>query len=166
MSKKGKQTANDAIPGLATISFKTFKKNPLLHEEIFGPFSLLVQCKNKKEMEEFSKIMNGQLTSSIFGSERDFKRYQSLVEAIKMKAGRVIFNGVPTGVEVNTSMHHGGPFPSTTDGRFTSVGTDAMKRFVRPIAYQNAPQSLLPDELKDGNPLGIWRRIDGKLSKE
>lgn len=165
-AKASKTSDNDGVPGVATVDFEVFKQNPQLHEEIFGPFSLLVQCNNRDELLEFACLQMGQLTSSIFGSDSDFNAYANVVEQVKKKAGRLVFNGVPTGVEVNTSMHHGGPFPATTDSRFTSVGPDAIKRFVRPIAYQNAPQSMLPPELKDGNPLGIWRKVNGKLTKD
>jgi NADP-dependent aldehyde dehydrogenase len=88
------------------------------------------------------------------------------VETIREKCGRLIFNGVPTGVEVCLSMHHGGPYPSTTDSRFTSVGADALKRFARPLSYQNWPDALLPEELKQANPLGIWRTLNNQLTKE
>ncbi len=96
----------------------------------------------------------------------DIKKYRKQIEIIQEVVGRLIFNGMPTGVEVGYSMQHGGPFPATTDGRFTSVGVDAIKRFVRPVAFQDAPDEYLPDELKDANPLNIWRRVDGHLSNE
>ena len=162
----GTASENDGLPHVATVDFKIFKENPRLHEEVFGPFSLLVLCKNEREMAEFAKLQHGQLTTSVFGTDDDFKSQYKLVQYLTNKAGRLIFNGVPTGVEVNGSQHHGGPFPATTDSRFTSVGPDAIKRFVRPVAYQNAPEFMLPEELKNGNPLGIWRRVDGELTKD
>ncbi len=91
---------------------------------------------------------------------------RNLVQTLENKVGRIVFNGVPTGVEVCHSMHHGGPYPATTDSRFTSVGADAIKRFGRPVAYQDYLQDLLPDELKDGNPLNIWRMVDGEFGKK
>lgn len=156
----GDKSGNLGMPSVATVGFEHFKENPELHEEVFGPFSLVVLCKNEKELEEFVEIQKGHLTISFFGTE--FKSAGKLIEIASRKAGRVIFNGVPTGVEVNASMQHGGPFPATTDSRFTSVGSAAIKRFVRPVAYQDAPDALLPDELKEGNPLGIWRKEDKK----
>ncbi|MFC0876544.1 aldehyde dehydrogenase (NADP(+)) [Saccharicrinis sp. FJH2] len=165
-SVRSDRTENSGMPGVATVPFKIFKTNPLLHEEIFGPFSLLVICENIDEMKEFAALQKGQLTTSVFGSEKDFSRTGDLINKLLDKAGRLIFNGVPTGVEVTTSIQHGGPYPATTDSRFTSVGPDAILRFVRPVAFQNAPESILPDELKDGNPLGIWRKFNGKLGKD
>ena len=157
---------NTGVPGVATVKFEIFRSNPLLHEEIFGPFSLLVICDSMHEMEEFAALQKGQLTTSVFGSEKDFCQADDLIKRLLDKAGRLIFNGVPTGVEVSTSIQHGGPYPATTDSRFTSVGPDAILRFVRPVAFQNAPDFVLPDELKDGNPLKIWRKFNGKLGKD
>ena len=94
------------------------------------------------------------------------EEYASLVSILEQKAGRLIVNGFPTGVEVCPSMQHGGPYPATTDSRSTSVGTAAINRFARPVAYQNFPPSLLPAELQDGNPRRIWRLVDGELTKE
>ena len=110
--------------------------------------------------------LNGQLTGTVMGEPEEIIANQHLVSTLQDKVGRLIFNGVPTGVEVCHSMHHGGPYPATTDSRFTSVGTDSIKRFGRPLAYQNYLQDLLPDELKDGNPLGIWRTVDGVFTKD
>ena len=112
-----------------------------------------------------AKKLEGQLTATLMATDSDITGNDELVEAIKNICGRFIINSVPTGVEVCLSMHHGGPFPASTDGRYTSVGADAIKRFVRPIAFQNWPKQLLPDELKDGNPLGIWRMVNGEVSK-
>jgi NADP-dependent aldehyde dehydrogenase len=98
-------------------------------------------------------------------TREDVQENQELVETVKGLCGRFILNGVPTGVEVCLSMPHGGPFPSTTDSRFTSVGADGIKRFARPICYQNWPNELLPDELKEENPLKIWRTIDNELKR-
>lgn len=165
-SSKGDAFEIKGIPVVATVSFNVFKDNPLLHEEVFGPFSLFVACKNKEELLDFADLQQGQLTTSVFGTVDDLKNYTGLIGIIQDKAGRLIFNGVPTGVEVTTSIQHGGPFPATTDSRFTSVGPDAILRFVRPVAYQNAPQSILPDELKDGNPRDIWRKLNGVPGKD
>lgn len=153
-------------PVVASVSGKDFVKNPDLAEEIFGPFSLLIECDGKDELTHVLKAFKGQLTASVMGTSGDIEHFKNEIETIQEVVGRLIFNGVPTGVEVCYSMQHGGPFPSTTDSRFTSVGVDAIKRFVRPVAFQDAPENYLPDELKNANPLNIWRRIDGHLSKE
>ena len=110
--------------------------------------------------------MEGQLTATLMASENDIKNNDELVESVKNICGRFILNGVPTGVEVCFSMQHGGPFPATTDSRFTSVGADGIKRFARPMCYQNWPNELLPDELKNENPLGIFRTVNDKLMKD
>jgi NADP-dependent aldehyde dehydrogenase len=151
-------------PTLAFVSASDFIKNPSLHKEVFGPFSLLVECEDKKEMKEVIDQLEGQLTATIMADATDIESYKDLFPGLQDKVGRLIFNSTPTGVEVCHSMHHGGPFPATTDSRFTSVGTKAIKRFVRPICFQNAPEELLPEALKDSNPLGIYRLINGVLS--
>lgn len=153
-------------PVVAKVSGRDFIDNPSLADEIFGPFSLLIECNGNEEMLQVLKGFSGQLTASIIGTSGDFTTFKKQIETIQDVVGRLIFNGVPTGVEVCYSMQHGGPFPATTDGRFTSVGVDAIKRFVRPIAFQDAPSDYLPDELKDANPLAIWRRVDGQQTKE
>ncbi|MBM3415267.1 MAG: aldehyde dehydrogenase (NADP(+)) [Bacteroidetes bacterium] len=154
--------------GIATIATATgaaFINNPVLHQEVFGPFSLIIRCKDKNEMLEVAKHMEGQLTATLMAADDDIKNNEELVEAVKNICGRIILNGVPTGVEVCLSMQHGGPFPSTTDSRFGSVGADAIKRFARPVAFQNWPDSLLPDELKNENPLRLWRTVNNELVK-
>jgi 2,5-dioxopentanoate dehydrogenase len=156
---------NQAAPLIASVSASEFLKNPLLAEEVFGPFSLIVKCKDLGELHTVVNHLHGQLTCSVFGSEEEIGKHQSVMNILTEKAGRLIVNGVPTGVEVCPSMQHGGPFPSTTDSRFTSVGTDAIKRFVRPFAFQNFPNTLLPEELKDGNPLAIWRMVNSEFTK-
>ncbi|MFM9838241.1 MAG: aldehyde dehydrogenase (NADP(+)) [Cyclobacteriaceae bacterium] len=157
--------SNQAAPLIASVPASEFLKNPSLAEEVFGPFSLIVKCKDLAELHTVVNHLHGQLTSSIFGNEEEIQKHQSLLNILTEKAGRLIINGVPTGVEVCPSMQHGGPFPSTTDSRFTSVGIDAIKRFVRPVAFQNFPNTLLPEELKDGNPLGIWRLFNNELTR-
>ncbi len=154
------------IPTLATTSAKTFLANPILHQEVFGPYAIVIQCKDINEMTEVAKQLEGQLTATLMATENDIRDNEALVEAIHNICGRIILNGVPTGVEVCLSMHHGGPFPATTDGRFSSVGADGIKRFARPIAFQNWSNTLLPDELKNENPLGIWRTVNNELSKD
>jgi NADP-dependent aldehyde dehydrogenase len=108
--------------------------------------------------------LEGQLTGTIIGSEQELGANSSVVAALGSRVGRIIFNGVPTGVEVCPSMVHGGPFPASTDSRFTAVGPYAIKRWVRPVAFQNWPQDFLPDPLKDENPLQILRLVNGVYS--
>jgi len=156
----------EVIPSLAVISAKKFILNSSLQDEIFGPYSLLVRCKDKNEMNQVCASLRGQLTATVMGAEDDFENFEKAISQLAGISGRVIFNGTPIGVEVCSSMHHGGPFPATTDSRFTSVGTSAIKRFVRPLAFQNCPQSVLPNELKDGNPMKIWRSIDDQWTKD
>ena len=153
-------------PVVATVSGKEFIHNHRLAEEIFGPFSLLIECNGTEELAQVLKTFGGQLTASVMATSADISAFRMQIETIQEVVGRLIFNGMPTGVEVGYSMQHGGPFPATTDSRFTSVGADAIKRFVRPVAFQDAPDAYLPDELKDSNPLNIWRRLDGQLTKE
>lgn len=150
---------------VASVTASTFMNNPLLAEEVFGPFSLLVRCADRHELHAVISKLHGQLTATLIGEETELKAYQNCFHTLVEKAGRVIINGVPTGVEVCPAMQHGGPFPSTTDSRFTAVGTDAIKRFARPIAFQNCPEVLLPEALKESNPLNIWRLYNGSWKK-
>jgi NADP-dependent aldehyde dehydrogenase len=110
--------------------------------------------------------MEGQLTATIHFAESETEQAAELTQVLENKVGRIVYNGFPTGVEVGPAMVHGGPFPATSDGRSTSVGTRAAFRFVRAVCFQDAPESVLPDELKDGNPCGIWRLLDGELTKD
>lgn len=156
---------NEGLPTVATASAQAFLNNPVLHQEVFGPYSLIIRCANKEEMLAVAQHLEGQLTSTLMATENDMLHNDELVEAVKNICGRFILNSVPTGVEVCLSMQHGGPFPATTDSRFTSVGADGIKRFARPIAFQNWSNSLLPDELKNENPLGIIRTVNNELTK-
>ncbi|TWI83834.1 NADP-dependent aldehyde dehydrogenase [Lacibacter cauensis] len=151
---------NEALPTVATASAQAFLNNPVLHQEVFGPYSLIIRCASKEEMLAVAQHLEGQLTATLMATENDMLQNDELVEAVKNICGRFILNSVPTGVEVCLSMQHGGPFPATTDSRFTSVGADGIKRFARPIAFQNWSNSLLPDELKNENPLGIIRAVN------
>ncbi|MEY2834481.1 MAG: hypothetical protein RLZZ557_143 [Bacteroidota bacterium] len=147
-------------PVLTAVTGETFLNNPVLQEEVFGPFSMIVQCKDKAEMASVAAALDGQLTSTLMATEDDYAAHASIIDVIASKCGRIIINGVPTGVEVCQAMHHGGPFPSTTDSRFTSVGSDAIKRFARPLSFQNYPDKLLPAALQNANPLGIIRHVN------
>lgn len=156
---------NQGSPTVASASGEAFLNNPVLHKEVFGPYSLVIRCKDIAEMLEVVNRLEGQLTATVMATESDISDNDELMEAIKNICGRYIFNGVPTGVEVCLSMQHGGPYPATTDSRFTSVGADGIKRFARPLSFQSWPDEFLPDELKNKNPLGIWRTVNNELTK-
>lgn len=156
---------NQGIPTVATASAEAFFKNPLLHQEVFGPYSLVIVCPDAATLLKAAQHLEGQLTVSLMATDKDITEHASLVEAAQDLCGRLILNGVPTGVRVALSMQHGGPFPASTDSRFTSVGADGIKRWVRPLAYQGWTDAALPDALKSGNPLGIWRTINNELTK-
>jgi len=140
----------------------SFIRNPKLHEEIFGPASLIVECEDLEEMVMAARSMKGNLTATLQGTAEDLEENSALIKILERKVGRILVNGFPTGVEVCHSMVHGGPYPATTDSRFTSVGTSAIKRFLRPICYQNFPEQSLKKELRNDNPENIARKIDGK----
>jgi len=170
VSVAGKSSA-EATQGRASAMIfntdsKTFRQQNILREEVFGPSTLLVNCGSTQELEQIARDLPGQLTATIHGTEEDLLEHANLVAILREKAGRLIFNQFPTGVEVCPSMQHGGPYPATTDARFTSVGTFAIKRFVRPVSFQNFPDAALPAELKNKNTRNIWRLVDGKLTKE
>jgi len=160
-----KVNQDESIPTLAKVSARVFIENPLLHNEVFGPFSLLVKCNDANELTEVARAMEGQLTCSLMATEKEMKSSPELIEILKDKCGRFVINGVPTGVEVALSMHHGGPYPATTDSRFTSVGADGIKRFARPICFQNWSNEILPQELKNENLLNLWRTVNNELTK-
>jgi alpha-ketoglutaric semialdehyde dehydrogenase len=164
-SASAEGTSAQGRPTVASVSASDFAKNPALAEEVFGPFSLIVRCKDMKELNTVVNYTHGQLTASIIADESEILNYKSLINSLVEKAGRLVINGVPTGVEVVAAQNHGGPFPATTDSRFTAVGTDSIKRFVRPVSFQNFPDALLPDELKESNPLTIWRLYNGEWRK-
>ena len=153
------------FPAVATTTAKAVLHNPKLHEEVFGPFTLVIKCKDLGEMKAVAEELHGQLTATIMGPEDKLVRWNELARLLQEKVGRLIFNGLPTGVEVGYAMQHGGPFPASTDSRFTSVGTDAIKRFARPIAFQNCPDALLPPALKSSNPLNLVRSVDGEIAQ-
>ncbi len=147
-----------------TVNGSDFIKNTILHREVFGPFSLVVQCVDEKELENVLSHLEGQLTGTILGNADELRQYSLIVDALESRVGRIIFNGVPTGVEVCPAMQHGGPFPASTDSRFTSVGVSAIKRWVRPVSYQDWPQELLPEALKNNNPLSIMRLVNSSYT--
>ncbi len=143
-----------------------FDKEPALHEEIFGPATLLVQCQTADQLMELAGKLDGQLTATIHAEPEDEALSVRLLRVLQEKTGRIVWNSYPTGVEVCSSMHHGGPYPATTDSRFTSVGTAAIHRFARPVCYQGLPPELLPVELQNINIRKIWRMVNGTLTKE
>ncbi len=151
---------NYAQQRLTTVEGKTFLANHTLHTEVFGPFALVVQCENEQELVAVIKALEGQLTGTIISDSSELANYTNVISALQNRVGRIVFNGVPTGVEVCPSIVHGGPYPASSDSRFTAVGIHAIKRWVRPFSYQNWPQELLPLELKDENPLGIIRLVN------
>ena len=157
-------SANVARPAILKVSGAKFLANPKLHKEVFGPFSVIVSCKDSAELEEILNNLEGQLTGTVLGNEKDLATYARVVDALQSRVGRILFNGVPTGVEVCSSMVHGGPFPASTDSRFTSVGTSAIKRWVRPVSFQDWPNTFLPKALQNENPLGIVRLEEGRYT--
>jgi alpha-ketoglutaric semialdehyde dehydrogenase len=144
----------------------TFLATPDLEDEVFGPASTIVRCKDEREMLAVAEHFAGQLTATIQMDADDLGAVQSLVPILERKAGRILVNGFPTGVEVSHAMVHGGPFPATADSRVTSVGTTSIERFLRPVCYQDFPARLLPQALADGNPLELWRRKDGQFTRD
>ena len=147
------------------VSLSDFLDHPELGEEVFGPTTLLVHYRDESELEAVAERLQGHLTATIHGTTEDLARAHGLIRVLETKVGRIVFNGFPTGVEVNHAMVHGGPFPATSDGRSTSVGSQAILRFVRPICYQDFPHTALPLELQPANPLGIMRLVNGTLTR-
>ncbi len=157
---------NCAASALFQVSGADLLRDPELAGEIFGPTTLLVRYKSHEELMELTRHLEGQLTATLHGSEADLAAFTDLIGVLEQKAGRLVVNGFPTGVEVCHAMVHGGPYPATSDSRATSVGTYSIYRFVRPVCYQDFPQAGLADELKDGNPLNIWRLVDGQITRD
>jgi NADP-dependent aldehyde dehydrogenase len=137
---------------------------PALEAEMFGPASVVIRARDFDEMLRVAEHMEGQLTVTLQIDEGDHADAQRLLPVLERKAGRILANGFPTGVEVCHAMVHGGPFPSTSNSMFTSVGATAIDRFLRPVCYQDLPETLRPDAVKESNPLGIWRLVDGELA--
>lgn len=163
---KADDTTNSVSSRLYRTTGDTLLGNPILSEEVFGPSSILAEASSKEELLNIANGLTGHLTATVFGTQEDFKTYKELMDILETKVGRVIINDYPTGVEVGYSMVHGGPYPATTAAQSTSVGANAIKRFVRPICYQDYPQELLPEPLRNENKLNVWRLINGKLTKE
>lgn len=162
------QNGATACAGQAALfetSASNFLANPALEDEIFGASSLIVSCSDITQFGYIADHLDGQLTATMFLTENDRSLALTLLPALERKAGRILVNGYPTGVEVSHAMVHGGPFPATSDSRSTSVGAGAIDRFLRPVSYQDLPAYLLPAALQDNNPLGLWRVRDGELAQ-
>ena len=157
---------NYAQQTVTTVEGQLFLENTKLHHEVFGPYSMVVQCKNVEELEQVISKLEGQLTGTILAENNELDKYTNVVRALQNRVGRLIFNGVPTGVEVCPSMVHGGPYPASTDSRFTAVGVHSIKRWVRPVSFQDWPNQLLPDALKNENPLHISRLVNNKNTSD
>ncbi len=157
--------ADVAVPVAFRVNGRDFLRDRRLSEECFGPASIHVVAESAAQLVEIAQALEGQLTASVWCTDSDIEPFASLFGALEQKAGRLIVNGAPTGVEVCHAMVHGGPFPATTDARTTSVGSQAIYRFTRPVSFQNYPERLLPAELQGGNPRGIWRKVDGEWTK-
>ena len=160
------ENKTEAQAAVFVTAAETFLVHEELSEEVFGPATVIVPCSSKEEIMKVADNLQGHLTATIHGTREDLAEYKDLVELLQSKVGRLVFNGFPTGVEVCTAMHHGGPYPATTDVRSTSVGAYAIKRFARPICFQNFPQESLPVELRDENSRGIWRMVDSKVTRD
>jgi 2,5-dioxopentanoate dehydrogenase len=155
------ETLNQCQAGLFLTTAAAFLKDETLQEEVFGSTSLVIECQSMEEVKQVAEQLEGQLTVTLQMDEGDSDMARQLLPALERKAGRILVNGWPTGVEVCHAMVHGGPYPATSDSRTTSVGTAAIFRFLRPVCYQALPEELLPEVLKDSNPLGLKRLIDG-----
>ncbi len=155
-----------ATPVLLRLDAAQFVAQSELREEMFGPVSVVVGAGDIAELERVAESLEGQLTATIHGTPEELREHRRLVEILQRKVGRLLFNGYPTGVEVGHAMQHGGPYPASTDSRSTSVGSAAIARFVRPLCYQDFPDDCLPEELRNANSRGIWRLLDGALSRD
>jgi alpha-ketoglutaric semialdehyde dehydrogenase len=154
--------SNFARQTVTTVEGKSFLENKTLHQEVFGPFSMVVQCADADELTTIISNLEGQLTGTLIAENSEAGNYPALIDALQNRVGRIIYNGVPTGVEVCPSMVHGGPYPASTDSRFTAVGVNSIKRWARPFSYQDWPNDLLPSELKNENPLEISRLVNNE----
>jgi NADP-dependent aldehyde dehydrogenase len=166
----GQQSAPDgsgaaASAAVFSVPLETFLEQAALEEEIFGPTTLVVHYGAQEGLVEAARRLHGHLTATIHGTDEDLANATELVRVLESKVGRILFNGYPTGVEVCHAMVHGGPFPATSDARFTSVGTRAMLRFARPVCYQSFPDGALPAELRRKNPSGVQRMVNGLLGR-
>jgi len=151
---------------LFAVDAESFLADPRMGDEIFGPSTLVVECRSADEMLDIACNLPGQLTATLHATADDLDLFAQLPGVLELKVGRLLWGGFPTGVEVCPAMHHGGPFPATTDVRSTSVGTAAITRFARPICYQDWPPDRLPPELQDRNARGIWRLVNNRRTTD
>ena len=152
---------NYALQNVITVDGDIFLKNKTFHKEVFGPFSVVVKCNDIEQLNEIILNLEGQLTGTVLNADvKECEDFKEIIKNLKNKVGRLVFNNVPTGVEVCSAMTHGGPFPASSDSKFTSVGLTAVKRWVRPVTFQDWPDELLPQALQDKNPLGINRLVN------
>ena len=163
-TRAAENAQTEGAASIVTADAEVFLREPKLAHEVFGPFAVIVRARSEKELEEIARRIEGQLTATIHAADGDAECVKQLLPLLTRKVGRVVFNGFPTGVEVSPAMQHGGPWPATTDSRFTSVGTASIYRWVRPVCYQNTPATVLPDALKEENPFKLARTVDGKLT--
>jgi NADP-dependent aldehyde dehydrogenase len=159
-----KSEAAQAVAAVYVTDAATFEANETLREEVFGPASVVTKCSTKEQLEQIAEGFEGQLTASIHGTVEDLKQHARLIRILERKVGRIIFNAFGTGIEVCPSMHHGGPYPASTHSFFTSIGTAAIYRFVRPVCYQGFPDECLPEPIQNKNAGGAWRLVDGAMT--
>jgi len=165
-STHGAYADTEAQPALIVTDVPSFTTQDRLGEEIYGPASVAVRCRSEGELMNAAAQLKGHLVATVHATDKDLAANPGLLPLLARKAGRIVMNGVPTDVEVTHAMHHGGPWPATSDSRATSVGTAAIVRFARPVCFQDVPNAALPEELRDSNPRGIWRLLDGHPTRE
>jgi NADP-dependent aldehyde dehydrogenase len=158
--------ASQAACRIFKTTLEVVEQNEELQREVFGPCSIITECADLDALLRFAHSLEGQLTAALHGTEQDLKDYAPLVRVLERKVGRIIFNGFGTGIEPCPSMHHGGPYPAATHSFFTSIGTDSIYRFVRPVSYQSFPDSELPPALQNANPTEAMRLVDGTLTRD
>ena len=163
---RGSHADTEAQAALLVVDRSDWAGQPRLGEEVYGPATMAVRCESPEAFVESARALGGHLTATVHATEDDLAASLELLGVLRGKAGRVLVGGVPTGVEVSPAMHHGGPWPATTDSRATSVGTAAVGRFARPVCFQNLPDVALPEELRDSNPRTLWRLVDGRPTRE
>lgn len=155
-----------AAPRLLQTTVAALLQHERLRQEVYGPCVVLVRYQDRRELGGALAVLEGHLTGTVHGTAAELSEHRDAIALLGSKVGRLLFGGVPTGVEVGHAMHHGGPWPASTDARFTSVGATAVRRWLRPLCFQDAPQELLPEELRDGNPAGIVRTVDGVVGRD
>ena len=167
---KSTQPVDPHLTQAACVMFKTdvntFESQPHLHREVFGPTSLIIEADNTEQLEKIARQLEGHLTATVHATPEDLKNHATLIRILERKVGRIVINGFPTGVEVAHATHHGGPYPASLDGHWTSIGGASIYRFVRPVCYQGFPDEALPVELHEANPRNIWRKVNGEIGQK